>query len=368
MIWILLLIFLAGASLAGTLYLMNRAKRFGFAKKISEKNKVLGWIVSAWPLVICLPFLIVNIYAFVIAYVNLIIIWGACDLVGYIIRRVRKKERRSRYITGYIALGLTACYLIWGWIMAHTVLRTEYRFETAKALGQEDLRIAVIGDLHLGITLDSGEFEEQCRRIADEKPDVVMAVGDFVDDDSTKKDMLAACESLASIPAKYGIYWIYGNHDRGYFTYRDFSADELYDKLTSCGIKVLCDQSDDMNGFVTVVGREDRSNADRLSAGDVMKNADTSRYVIMLDHQPNDYAAEAETHPDLVLSGHTHGGHIFPAGLVGALIGANDRIYGTETRDDTTFVVTSGISGWGIPFKPFAISEYVIIDVHSTAG
>ncbi|MBQ9188951.1 MAG: metallophosphoesterase, partial [Clostridia bacterium] len=84
---------------------------------------------------------------------------------------------------------------------------------------------------------------------------------------------------------------------------------------------------------------------------------------VMLDHQPNDYAAEAAAGMDLVLSGHTHGGHIFPAGQIGLWIGANDFLYGTTRIGQTDFVVTSGISGWAIPFKTGTFSEYVVIDL-----
>ena len=226
--------------------------------------------------------------------------------------------------------------------------------------------MAVIADLHVGLTLDGDQFAEQCRRIAEEKPDLVVAAGDFADDDSTRSDMIKACEALGSIPAELGVYWVYGNHDRGYFSYRDFTAEEMAETLARCGVKVLSDETADADGHITVVGREDKGNGGRLSAGELMKGIDPSRYVIMLDHQPNDYTAEAEAGPDLVISGHTHGGHIFPAGLVGQLTGANDRLYGTERRGNTDFLVTSGISGWGIPFKTFAVSEYVVVDIYPT--
>ena len=65
----------------------------------------------------------------------------------------------------------------------------------------------------------------------------------------------------------------------------------------------------------------------------------------------------------IAFAGGGTGGHIFPAGPIGMLFHANDRVYGTETRENTTFVVTSGISGWGIPFKTFTISEFVVIDI-----
>ena len=100
-----------------------------------------------------------------------------------------------------------------------------------------------------------------------------------------------------------------------------------------------------------------------MAASELMRGLDETKYVIMLDHQPNDYAAEAEAGADLVLSGHTHGGHIFPAGLIGLWTGANDRTYGSERRGNTDFYVTSGISGWGIPFKTGCISEFVVIDI-----
>ena len=99
------------------------------------------------------------------------------------------------------------------------------------------------------------------------------------------------------------------------------------------------------------------------AAAAIRENEPLARYTVLLDHQPNDYANEAVPPVDLVLSGHTHGGHIFPAGQIGLLTGANDRRYGTERRGDTDFVVTSGISGWAIPFKTGTWSEYVVIDV-----
>ena len=97
----------------------------------------------------------------------------------------------------------------------------------------------------------------------------------------------------------------------------------------------------------------------RLMVSDKQKN----KFMIVMDHQPNDYEKEKNFLVDLVLSGHTHGGHLFPAGFVGLLMGANDKVYGHEKIENTDFIVTSGISGWAIPFKTGAISEYVVIDV-----
>ncbi|MBQ2118628.1 MAG: metallophosphoesterase, partial [Clostridia bacterium] len=111
-----------------------------------------------------------------------------------------------------------------------------------------------------------------------------------------------------------------------------------------------------------LIGRRDRSMRERASAEALTAGLDRGRFSILLDHQPNDYENEAGR-ADLVLSGHTHGGHIFPAGQIGELLGANDLTYGLEEREGTTFIVTSGISGWAIPFKTGTRSEFAVIDV-----
>ena len=127
-------------------------------------------------------------------------------------------------------------------------------------------------------------------------------------------------------------------------------------------MQILEDECVLLDGGFYLIGRRDRSMRARKSMEALTQGLDRSRFAILLDHQPNDCAQE-QGRVDLVLSGHTHGGHIFPAGLVGALTGANDIIYGKEERGSTTFIVTSGISGWAIPFKTGTRSEFAVIDV-----
>ena len=75
------------------------------------------------------------------------------------------------------------------------------------------------------------------------------------------------------------------------------------------------------------------------------------------------FDAEAAAGADLVLCGHTHAGQFIPIDHVGEWIGENDLRYGHEKRQDTDFIVTSGISNWTFKFKTAACSEFVVIDL-----
>lgn len=357
-LWILLLACAAALGLGSLFYLVTRVRRFSFMRELAKEHKALSWLLAVAFAGLLFLFALINLYSVVIAVLHLALIWFLCDLVAWIVRRIRKKEPK-RYLAGAIALLLTAIYLGAGWIAAHHIRQTNYTVETEKTT--EPLRIVLIADAHLGITLDGDGFRETMERIQSTEPDLVVVVGDFVDDDSKAADMEEACRALGSLQTTYGVYFVYGNHDNGYFAQRDFTAADLRTALTQNDVTILEDQTVPIGTQYALIGRRDRSSRDRQPIDALLSG--TERYTIVLDHQPNDYDAEAAAGADLVLSGHTHGGHIFPAGLIGLWTGANDATYGISTRGDTTFLITSGVSGWAIPFKTGCSSEYVVIDV-----
>ena len=197
----------------------------------------------------------------------------------------------------------------------------------------------------------------------DWSPDIVLIPGDFVDDGTARADMERACEALGGLDAPYGVWFAFGNHDPGYYGSRDFGAGELSAALEQNGVGVLEDEAVSVGGRIAVVGRKDAYTEDRQPIAALTEGLDRGLYVIVMDHQPSDYDNEAAAGVDLVVSGHTHGGQLFPATYLGEWIGANDRTYGHERRLGTDFIVTSGISDWEIQFKTGTRSEYVIIDV-----
>lgn len=343
------------------LYLMTRIHRFSFVGRLSEKSRLLSWIVCLLAVSPLALFLCFNVTTFLVVVIHAALGFFFCDIAFLIYRRISKKKT-GYDLQNFIAIAVTVIYLTIGWVMAHNISITHYSVKTDKNIG-ESLRIVGISDSHLGITLDGEAFARQMKRVQDLGPDAVVIIGDFVDDDSKKEDMIRACKALGELKTRYGVYYVYGNHDDGYFRYRDFSATELRKTLTDNNVVILEDQSVVVDGRLCIIGRKDRSDSERADIQSLTKNLDKKIFSVVLDHQPNDYENEAASEVDLVLSGHTHGGHIFPAGIIGLLSGANDREYGSEVRDKTTFIVTSGISGWAIPFKTFCFSEIIVVDI-----
>ncbi len=359
--WMVLPVAALAIFAAGGVYVVVRFHRFEFVRRIGEKSALLSWLVSLAPLAAAGLFAFINVTAMAVVFLHLVVFWALFELIGWIICKIRGKSSR-RGTAGAAAIAFTVVYLAAGWFFAHHIFVTRYVIETQKPLEAESLRVVGVADAHLGITLNGDSFGELTDRINALEPDVVVLLGDFVDDDSARADMEAACRHLGEIDAAMGVYFIYGNHDDGYFGYRDFTSADLRENLEANGVTILEDETANIGG-IQLTGRRDRSFRDRLTAPELTEKLDTSRFILMLDHQPNDYDAEAASGADLVLSGHTHGGHIFPAGQLGLLMGANDAVYGLTRRGSTDFVVTSGVSGWAIPFKTGTISELLVVDI-----
>jgi hypothetical protein len=344
----------------GVIYLVCQFRRFRIVQRAGEKHKVFSWLLASLIPAAIFSTALLNRFAFYIVFIHMAVIWMLCNLAASVIRKCLHREP-TRYYAGGAALLITAAVLGSGWYFAHHVYETDYRLETDKDLGGAPLRAAMIADSHLSVTLDGEKFRQKMEEIASKNPDILFISGDFVDDDTKRQDMFEACEALGDMDLKYGIYYVYGNHDLGYYNYRDFTGEELVQALTENNVTLLADETVTIDGRFTVTGRLDHS-MERMEAGELPLGED-GLYHILLDHQPTDYDAEAAAGFDLVLCGHTHGGHIFPAGQIGLIISENDALYGHEVRGNTDFILTSGISGWSLPFKTGCISEYCIIDV-----
>lgn len=235
-----------------------------------------------------------------------------------------------------------------------------------------NIKIALLSDSHVGAVFNGEGFEKRLQKIQKEKPDVVLLAGDFVDDDTSLSDMKKSCKALGKLQTKYGVYYVFGNHDKGYCApeHRGYDGDDLVAELTKNHVKVLQDENVLLDNRFYLIGRKDLSEErekgnGRKSMSSLTASLDHRKYEIVMDHQPMDYAAQAKANVDLVLSGHTHGGQLLFLKLFQAVTraGGDDQIYGISTKNKTKFIVTSGIADWAIKFKTGCRSEYVMIHI-----
>lgn len=366
--WTLIFGALILGTILGIIYLISRFAKFYIVRKAAGEKKGIRFLI-AFVLAILLLFGTVAIFGAInaaVIVIHLVVIWMICDLIGKLAEK-KRKEKFAGYYAGAAAIGVTVVYLTCGWYLAHHVWRTEYTLETDKQVGS--LRIVQFADSHMGNTFDGEEFLKQVKAMQSEKPDIVVVAGDYVDDDTTKEDMIAACEALGTLNTTYGVYYAFGNHDKGYYgpEYRGYSGEDLIAELEKNNVKVLQDETVLLDNRFYLIGRQDQSEdytgSPRASMEELTAGLDSDKYIIVLDHQPHDYEAQTAAGVDLVLSGHTHGGQLFPFNHMGEWTGIDDKTYGLEKREGTNFIVTSGISDWAIKFKTGCKSEYVVIDV-----
>ena len=244
------------------------------------------------------------------------------------------------------------------------VWETHYKVYTDKNIGTNNLRVVQISDSHIGTTFNGKDLKKYVDRINKTNPDIVVITGDFIDDATSKKDMIDACKSLSYLKSTYGTYFVYGNHDQGYNANFEIKTSDLEEEFAKNNVTVLADEVIEINDYIYIIGRKDKRMI-RKTIDSLTNDLNKDRYMIDLNHQPNDYKNESDANIDLVLSGHTHGGQLFPLGYIGELFGANDAFYGLEKINNTTFIVNSGISDWALYFKTGTKSEYNVIDIKS---
>lgn len=368
-LWIIIMAALLITFVAAIIYLSNGFRKVKIVKRLSKEKKWLERIISMVPaaFIIAVFWITMSFMNAVIVLLHLVAFRLLCDLGTILIKKIRKKDSIKSY-SGVIAILFTTVYLCIGWYLANHVWRTDYSVATDKAVG--NIRVVLFADSHVGTTFHGDEWKQYIDRMNAENPDVVLIAGDFVDDNTDREDMINSCKAMSQLKTKYGVYYAFGNHDKGYYgeAHRGYSGEDLVQELKKNNVTVLQDEHILIDNRFYIIGRQDRSeeqkNSKRATMKTLVKDLDQSKFSIVIDHQPHAYAEQAKTQVDMVLSGHTHGGQFFPINYVGEWTGENAKSYGYEKINNTNFIVTSGISDWEFQFKTGCKSEYVVIDIN----
>jgi len=332
------------------------------------KGKKGKWLLRLLAAVIAAPVAnLFGLWAVIILYATGFMV--LLDLVQWILQRTVGSRKWWDVLYGCGLLPVLATVLVMGyafWNMGN-VRKTEYTVHTKKEIRKEGYRIALLSDLHFPTTMDEGKLQEYCAEISAENPDVAVLCGDIVDEHTSKEEMEATFEILSGIQARFGIYYVFGNHDCArYADYPPFTEEELSQAITGNGIHILEDEAVALNGEFIVVGRDDRSKAarnGRKASQDLLLGVDMDDFLLLLDHQPVGLKDNEKAGYDLQLSGHTHAGQMWPVGPFTTIFHLTELNYGYRKQGDFQAIVTSGIAGWGYAFRTGKHAEYVMIDV-----
>lgn len=290
------------------------------------------------------------------------------DIFIFILHKCNKLDSKivvKIYKSGSIAIILTAMIMGYGYYNIYQIERTEYTI-TKKETVENDYKIVVLSDLHYGITLNKKQLSQVVKRIDKEQADIIVLDGDLVDENTTYKQMKEAFETLGKIKSTYGIYYVYGNHDQNnYASSPNYTKKQLASTIKKSNIKILEDQTVTLNQEISLIGRKDKGDGtnQRKSIKNLTKDLNKRNEWIVLDHQPLEYQEVQQAKCDVILSGHTHGGQVWPAGLFSTLFHFNELNYGQKKMDQMNAIVTSGIAGWGYPIRTEHHSEYVVINI-----
>jgi predicted MPP superfamily phosphohydrolase len=221
-------------------------------------------------------------------------------------------------------------------------------------------RIAVVSDIHLGPLAGRAHTARIVETINSAAPDLVAVVGDLVD--GTVAQLGAAAEPLQDLVSRDGTFFVTGNHE--YFVDDTMSWLRELERL---GVSPLRNESTAIRrggAAFDLAGVNDLAGAARSDAPDfdrALAATEASRPTVLLAHQPVMVEQAAARGVDLQLSGHTHGGQMWPFHYLVRL--AQPALAGLSTVEGTQLYVTRGAGFWGPPVRIGAPPDVTVVSL-----
>ena len=292
-------------------------------------------------------------------------IWLITDLIYIFTNRIRRKswryrEQPQRYkISSYI---ITILFVVIIMINGHINFRNpvvqQIPISINKSGGKLDsIRVAMIGDLHLGWMINREHTKRFVDLIMLQNPDLIVFVGDIIDSNIDPIIEQKMDVELARLKAPLGVFSCTGNHE-----YR-YDAEEKIQLLNDAGITMLRDSAVLVDSLFYIIGREDRIVLDRNSLEEILNEyaVDRSKPLIVLNHTPDNLSEEVDAGIDIALYGHTHHGQAFPGNIATEIV--FEVAHGYKKKGNTNLYVTSGIGLVGPQFRIGTVSEIAMLNI-----
>jgi len=224
--------------------------------------------------------------------------------------------------------------------------------------------IAQLSDLHLDLVHGKNWLASVVERTNALEPDLIAITGDLAEGSVTQ--FAGEVEPLRDLSAPHGIFFVTGNHE--YF--HDLPG--WLGLLSGFGVRVLRNERVFIgggNGGFDLAGVDDHDGG-RIAPGHgpdlpkALQDRDASHPVVLLAHQPRIIDDAVRHGVDLVLSGHTHGGQIWPFSYLVYL--QQPYVKGLKERDGTKLYLSSGTGFWGPPMRLGTTAEITLITLRAT--
>ena len=243
---------------------------------------------------------------------------------------------------------------------AHPVLK-QVEVKIDKDIEGGSIKAVLLTDIHKGVIIQNGRIRRMVERVKEIDPDIVLFAGDLVDHNPTPVIKNRMGEDYRMLTPKLGMYAVTGNHE-----YIGNAATSVA-YLSEVGIQYVRDTAIEVGGVLTIAGRDDRDKprygdgTNRKDLNEILNGVNTELPLLLLDHQPVDYDKAKELGVDLMLSGHTHKGQLWPFGYITSAIYENH--YGLMKKGQSYFYTSSGYGTWGPPVRVGNRPEIVEITI-----
>lgn len=218
-----------------------------------------------------------------------------------------------------------------------------------------ELKVVVASDFHLGLLSNKAHLQRFVKKSNEQQPDVVLLVGDLVDDDPiwfVKKGMSEVMKQLAST---YGNYGVLGNHE-----YYGKKIPLLVEEMEASNVQMLLDETILVADSFYLTGREDLTNKERKQLSELAPLKSNLPWFVM-DHTPSNLFIPEKEGVDFHVSGHTHRGQMWPNHLFTRKLFELD--YGYKQKGSLHAIVSSGFGFWGPPIRLGSQSEFWIVNI-----
>lgn len=299
------------------------------------------------------------------------------DVVTILTRIVSKfrlslSAKRTAYLVATFAL------FTWG-VYSAVVPQTTYftiNLNKSAQLGPsplKTLRIVQLTDIHINEYTGRRYIENMVARTNALEPDLIVITGDVLDNQLKPYLDQDLAPLFTQLKAKYGTIAVFGNHE--YYGIARMPNNLLSDVLGAFKAGNLITLQDSRwqlpDSNIVVIGRDDYAanliGEQRQPLESLLTGIDTDRTItLLLDHQPHNLADAANAGIDVMFSGHTHGGQVFPATLIVNRMYQNPRGLYQQARDSGhTFssVVSQGYGLWGPKIRLMTRAEIVVVDL-----